>query len=140
MVRSADAINKVESQRAVISVSLLQIYMENITDLLRGDTKPKKRFNPLLSKHHHHQQQKQQQMHLQIREDSHGNIFVQDLSCLEVRNPENVLSIIKKAMDSRISGETKQNSASSRSHAVLQLHLEQSIPVEDNEDLSLIHI
>ena len=134
LFRYADAINKVESQRAVIRVSLLQIYMENITDLLRGDTKPKKRFNPLLSKHHHHQQQKQQQMHLQIREDSHGNIFVQDLSCLEVRNPENVLSIIKKAMDSRISGETKQNSASSRSHAVLQLHLEQSIPVEDNED------
>jgi hypothetical protein len=130
LFRYAKVINGIEGQRAVIRVSLLQIYMENITDLLRGDCTTKYKYNPLLSKH----QQKQQQNHLQIREDAQGNIFVQDLSCIEVKSPENVLSMVKQAMDGRVSGETKQNNASSRSHAVLQLHLEQSIPFSDEEN------
>ena len=126
LFRYVNAINGIEGRQAKIRVSLLQIYMENITDLLINETKNKKQ-NPLLAKHNN--QNNSSKNHLQIREDSHGNIFVQDLTCLETKEPAQVLNIVKRAMDKRISGETRQNSASSRSHAVLQLHLEQSMPL-----------
>ena len=131
LFRYINAINGIEGRQAKIRVSLLQIYMENITDLLDGDMKKKKQ-NPLLAKCNN--QVNSSKNHLQIREDSQGNIFVQDLTCLEATDPTQVLSMVRKAMDNRISGETRQNSASSRSHAVLQLHLEQSMPLnkEDN--------
>lgn len=114
LFRYTNAINAacIPGQQARIRVSLLQIYMENITDLL-SDTR-----SPMMQKS------------MQIREDSSGNVFVQNLKCVEAASPEMVMSIVKNAIDGRVSGETKQNAASSRSHAVLQLHLEQLKPVK----------
>ena len=129
LFRYVNAINGIEGRKAKIRVSLLQIYMESITDLL--DNTKKKKQNPLLTKYNN--QNNSSKNHLQIREDSHGNIFVQDLTCLEAKEPAQVLNLVKRAMDNRISGETRQNSASSRSHAVLQLHLEQSMPLNNDD-------
>jgi hypothetical protein len=120
MFRYAKAINDIPGQEASIRLSLLQIYMENITDLFaipaNGTGK------------------QQKEKSLQIREDSMGNVFVQGLKCVEAVSPDNVMALVKKAMDGRISGETRQNTASSRSHAVLQLHLEQSTPADHVEN------
>ena len=119
MFRYAKAINEIPGHEASIRLSLLQIYMENITDLFaipaNGPAK------------------QQKEKSLLIREDSMGNVFVQGLKCVEAVSPDNVMALVKKAMDGRISGETRQNTASSRSHAVLQLHLEQTTPADNEE-------
>lgn len=62
---------------------------------------------------------------LEIREDAHGNVFVQDLSVIPVTTPEEVITIVQMGFRLRATHETKMNAVSSRSHTVFTMTLVQ---------------
>lgn len=101
-----------------ITTSFLQIYMEQITDLLapmpfgenrgtissRGGTGSKS---------------------LTIKEDPKTGIFVHGLTLKKILNKEELLNIIKRGARFRSTNSTTMNKNSSRSHAILQIFVEQ---------------
>jgi hypothetical protein len=88
-----------------VTVAFMQIYMEIITDLINKE-KPNKGG-------------------LQIREDPKTGIFVGGLEQISVQNEFEVMQLISDAAKSRNTSATSMNKNSSRSHAVLQVSLEQ---------------
>lgn len=81
-----------------IKVSYLQVYNETIQDLLTPD-----------------------KSNLMIREDKKRGVFVEGLSEWTVRSIEEVFELIKKGSQMRITGATKMNDISSRSHAIFTI-------------------
>ncbi|XP_065345553.1 chromosome-associated kinesin KIF4 isoform X1 [Cloeon dipterum] len=88
-----------------VSVSFLELYMEEFRDLLAsthlGSNSP-----------------------LDIREDGTGNIIVPGLTEIAVSNPEETLSWLAQGSQFRKTGATAMNVVSSRSHAVFTIKLE----------------
>jgi len=80
----------------------LQIYNENISDLLKPDKK-----------------------NLQIREDKKKGIYVDLLSEWAVRTPVDLYALLKKGGNLRATSSTYMNDVSSRSHAVFVITVEQ---------------
>jgi len=62
---------------------------------------------------------------LEVREDAKGNTFVPSLESVKVKNPQSVLQLIEKGNRNRAVRHTEMNINSSRSHAILQISLEQ---------------
>ena len=62
---------------------------------------------------------------LEVREDAQGNTFVPNLETVKVKNPQSVLQLIEKGNRNRAVRHTEMNINSSRSHAILQISLEQ---------------
>lgn len=91
------------STKFLIRASYLQIYNENISDLLK----------PARS-------------NLSIREDKRRGVYVEGLSEWVVRSPEEIYGLMEKGGQVRATGETRMNEASSRSHAVFIVIAEQS--------------
>ena len=85
-------------------MSFLQIYMENIVDLLNFKQTSKGG--------------------LQIREDPRTGIFVNGLTTHSVQSEAQVMELIREAAKARSTSATSMNKTSSRSHAVLQVFLE----------------
>jgi kinesin family member 5 len=88
-----------------VTVSFMQIYMEVLTDLLIKTKQPKST--------------------LQIREDPKTGIFINGLEQVSVQNEFEVMRIISEAAKARSTSSTSMNKNSSRSHAILQVVLEQ---------------
>ena len=88
-----------------VTVAFMQIYMEVLTDMLAKS--------------------KQTKGTLQIREDPKTGIFINGLEQQSVQNEFEVMQIISEAAKSRSTSATAMNRNSSRSHAVLQVTLEQ---------------
>ena len=88
-----------------ISFSQLEIYQDKVYDLLQKPTR--------------------KQETLEVREDASGQVFVPGLTCTAVSSPSGLLSLITKGKKNRKVRETERNSQSSRSHAVLQVFIEQ---------------
>eukprot|EP00762_Andalucia_godoyi_P003627 ANDGO_00634.mRNA.1 Kinesin-like protein 6 len=86
-----------------VRVSFLEIYNEKIKDLL----------NPAGPKY------------LDLHEDPSKGMVVQDLSEFEVKNVEDVQLIIEEGSKKRTMAATGANVASSRSHAIFQMTVEQ---------------
>ena len=86
----------------IIRASFLQIYNENISDLLKSDKK-----------------------NLQIREDKKKGIYVDLLSEWAVRSPLDLYALLRRGGSSRTTSSTYMNDVSSRSHAVFQITVEQ---------------
>jgi len=80
------------------SLSFLQIYMENIYDLLSAESKP-----------------------LPLREDPSGEVYVQDLVQVRLQDPSQALALLNTGLSNRIMGSQNVNQTSSRSHIVLTL-------------------
>ena len=93
----------------MVRASYLQIYNENISDLLRTD-----------------------RTSLHIREDKKKGVFVEGLSEWAVRTPSEIYSLIKKGALSRATASTKMNDVSSRSHAVFVIIVEQ-MSIDEND-------
>ncbi|KRW99943.1 P-loop containing nucleoside triphosphate hydrolase [Pseudocohnilembus persalinus] len=93
----------------MVRASYLQIYNENISDLLRTERQG-----------------------LSIREDKKRGVFVEGLSEWAVRSPMEIYSLLKKGANSRSTASTKMNDMSSRSHAVFILTVEQMEFEEQN--------
>ena len=85
-----------------IRVSYFQIYNENIYDLLTSD-----------------------KQNLQIREDKKRGVFVEGLSEYDVSSCEEIFEILQKGSQMRVTGSTKVNDLSSRSHAIFVMNIRQ---------------
>lgn len=97
--------------RFLVRASYLQIYNEQISDLLKPD-----------------------RSNLSIREDKKRGVFVDGLSEWVVRSPAEIYGLMQRGGAVRATGETKMNEVSSRSHAVFIVIAEQSetVYVDDN--------
>ena len=101
-----------------ITVSFLQIYMEHITDLLAQDPYENGRGGSLT-------RSETGVKSLSIREDPKTGIFVHGLTLKRIKNKEELLNIIKRGARFRSTNSTTMNKTSSRSHAILQVFIEQ---------------
>lgn len=89
----------------LVRASYLQIYNEVISDLL-----------------------KPQNTNLMIREDKRRGVYVDGLSEWVVRTPTDVYDLMTRGAEARMTGSTKLNEDSSRSHAIFMLVIEKSSP------------
>ena len=85
----------------MVRASYLQIYNENISDLLKND-----------------------RQQLLIREDKKRGVFVEGLSEWAVRSPLEIFSLMQRGAAARATAATKKNDVSSRSHAVFIMIVE----------------
>ncbi|KAJ8946561.1 hypothetical protein NQ318_008291 [Aromia moschata] len=86
----------------VVTVTYLEIYNEEIRDLLSGDTNKK----------------------LTVREKPGLGVYVKDLLGFTVDSLEGVTEILLKGNKNRATGSTKLNDTSSRSHAIFSILIE----------------
>ncbi|ETV97900.1 hypothetical protein H310_09219 [Aphanomyces invadans] len=89
-----------------VTVSFLEVYNENIRDLLRSDP--------------------DQDTYLDLREDPVKGPLVADLSEIVASNAEEVMRLLRRGNKNRSQEATAANAVSSRSHAVLQVSVEQT--------------
>jgi len=85
-----------------LNASFMEIYMEQINDLIDAD-----------------------RMNLRIRQRAE-EVYVENISSLAVTVEEEIMRAIQLGIRNRKTARTDMNSRSSRSHAVLQLHLTQT--------------
>eukprot|EP00929_Paragymnodinium_shiwhaense_P084267 TRINITY_DN45039_c0_g1_i1.p1 TRINITY_DN45039_c0_g1~~TRINITY_DN45039_c0_g1_i1.p1 ORF type:complete len:1216 (+),score=293.47 TRINITY_DN45039_c0_g1_i1:105-3752(+) len=97
--------------RFLVRASYLQIYNEVISDLLKPD-----------------------RSHLTIREEKRRGIFVEGLSEWLCKSPSEVHTLMERGSTARATAQTAANDASSRSHAVFMVIVEQSETVADEDD------
>jgi len=101
-------IERLKKERDVqVTVSYLEVYNEQIRDLLRsrrkGETKPP---------------------NLMLLQDAQRGVRVAGLSEFKPRTAQEVLDLLKKGNENRMQAGTAANAASSRSHAVFQILVE----------------
>ncbi|KAI0094064.1 kinesin [Irpex rosettiformis] len=89
-----------------IKGSFIEIYNEDLLDLLSGDGAGGKAI-------------------VQIREDKQGHIIWEGLREVNVKNPQEVMNLIRQGTSLRRTNETDMNAQSSRSHAIFSLTLTQ---------------
>lgn len=87
----------------MVRVSMLELYNEEVVDLLSGDRKQK----------------------LQIHEDKDKGVFVKDLSNFPVKTVADMNRKLVEGSKSRHVGTTEMNSVSSRSHSIFIVIIEQ---------------
>ncbi|KAH0791028.1 kinesin-like protein KIF3A isoform X2 [Histomonas meleagridis] len=95
-------ISKEKNKSFLVHASFLQIYMEDVTDLL-GDPKKK----------------------LHIRQIQEEPIRVLGLSEHIVKNPQETVQVLENGKKNRKTGETSMNRESSRSHSIFTITVEQ---------------
>ncbi|GAX84369.1 hypothetical protein CEUSTIGMA_g11791.t1 [Chlamydomonas eustigma] len=98
-----------------IVISYLEIYNDRLYDLLQPYKKNGR--DPL-------DQVKKKEI-LEVREDGQGNTFVPNLQSVKVKNTEAVMKLMAKGNRNRAVRHTEMNINSSRSHAMLQIAIEQ---------------
>lgn len=105
---SAELFNRIavlkQTKKVDVSLSYLEIYNETIRDLLNPETESKL---------------------LTIREDSNQRISVRNLSNHKLSGVDEIMELIIKGNYNRTVNSTAANLTSSRSHAVLQINIDQ---------------
>ena len=101
---------KVTESKYTFKISFLEIYQEQIHDLLNPD----------------------QNKNLQIR-DVGNNIFVENLRTFIFSSPEEGLKYLIQGAKLRHSAQTKMNEGSSRSHAIISIYIENIITEFNNK-------
>uniref|UniRef100_A0A7S1ARQ8 Kinesin motor domain-containing protein n=1 Tax=Noctiluca scintillans TaxID=2966 RepID=A0A7S1ARQ8_NOCSC len=99
-----------DNSQYIIKFSYLEIYNEKLRDLLRpavpcGDVAPT----------------------LEVRQHPKVGVFVEGLTSNVVRNAKDVARLLDFGHKLRVVGSTNMNAASSRSHALVTLHVERAI-------------
>jgi kinesin family protein 3/17 len=89
-------------KKFLVRCSFLEIYNEEIRDLLGKDTTKK----------------------LDIREDPKTGIFVKDLNHVQMKNTKDLENELNKGFNNRHVGETTMNKESSRSHCIFSVYIE----------------
>lgn len=103
-----------------ISVSFLEIYGEDIHDLLESaDSRPNRRMEPL-----------------QLRENRKHGVWVQGLTEVAVTNRQEAMEQMRRGSLQRITASTQMNERSSRSHAVYTVKIIQRLSQEDAKESS----
>lgn len=107
-----------------VTASYLEIYNENLVDLLaKANNKKAKRFPKLT-----------------IREDSNGGIIVVGQTSVVVKTPEDCYKLLRDGAIQRSAGATKMNSESSRSHAVFTLNIAKADAEKKTKRTSRLHL
>lgn len=96
----------------LVRASYLQIYNEIVSDLLKPEKK-----------------------NLMIREDKKRGVYVEGLSEWVVRTPSDVYDLMQRGENARMTGSTRLNEVSSRSHAIFIIVVEKS-SLEQQENSS----
>lgn len=89
----------------LVRASFMEIYMEDIYDLLNRD----------------HQRHK-----MQLRTDADSSAHVKDLACEVVKSPQDLFALLARGQKLRKVGETAMNKGSSRSHSIFTIIVESS--------------
>lgn len=97
--------------RFLVRCSYLEIYNENILDLLSAKNS--------------------KQEHLQIKEDPNKGIFVKDLTTVIVKSVPELEKMLFAGMKNRKVGETAMNKDSSRSHSIFTIYIETAEALKD---------
>lgn len=90
--------------RFLVRVSYMEIYNEEVRDLLAKETKKS----------------------LEVKERADIGVYVKDLSGYVVNNADDLDNIMKLGNKNRATGATKMNVESSRSHAIFSITVESS--------------
>eukprot|EP01028_Stygiella_incarcerata_P000604 TRINITY_DN108_c0_g1_i2.p1 TRINITY_DN108_c0_g1~~TRINITY_DN108_c0_g1_i2.p1 ORF type:complete len:913 (-),score=220.97 TRINITY_DN108_c0_g1_i2:2179-4917(-) len=61
---------------------------------------------------------------LSVKEDGDGNFYVQNVTEVTIRSPEQLTQLVERGLKSRVVRATRENTLSSRSHAILSLSVE----------------
>ena len=105
--------------QAVVTLSYLELYNEQIRDLFQNNTD---------------QQGKQSPPPLRIRETLQGEVYVSGVVSHQVKSPQEIGELMEQASAHRVVASTAMNAVSSRSHAICTLHIEGL--VDDNVKFS----
>lgn len=106
-----NGLNKSDYVSYCVSISSLEIYNEELRDLLADEENIAPYKSPTKSN-----------KPIEIMEGRNG-VFCRGLSKIMVDSAEDVLSVIKRSQKHRKVGETKLNMNSSRSHCIYTLHI-----------------
>ncbi|KAE9017236.1 Kinesin-like protein [Phytophthora rubi] len=102
-----DTINADTTREYMVRASYLEIYNEDIRDLLSDDAKKK----------------------LGLKESADGTVYVKDLTEVVVRDVESMNNVMNRGFKNRTVGATLMNEGSSRSHSIF------TVVVETNETI-----
>jgi kinesin family protein 3/17 len=111
-----EAIAATANTKFLVRASYLEIYNEEIRDLLGADVKKK----------------------LELKESNDTGVYVCGLSMLPVHNVSECEKIMEKGWKSRAVGATLMNADSSRSHSIFTVYLERvsTLPEEEGDENS----
>ncbi|KAL0547893.1 hypothetical protein IC582_012325 [Cucumis melo] len=110
MVRAMeDILSDVSPETDSVSVSYLQLYMETLQDLLD----PANDNIPF------------------VEDPKTGDVSVPGATVVEIRNQSSFLELLRLGEAHRFAANTKLNTESSRSHAILMVHVKRSVVRED---------
>lgn len=98
-----------DSSTARVSISFLEIYGEDVYDLIGSSRSSAERPS------------------LPVREDEAGHVFVQGQAEVEASSAHQALDLLSAGTRNRITASTAMNAGSSRSHAVFTVTLEQTV-------------
>lgn len=101
-------LNKVPNKQFLVQAAYLEIYNEEVRDLVSNTPKTP----------------------LDLKEDPDKGVYVKGLSQNIMRNSEQVMDLMAKGNEQRSVGFTLMNAGSSRSHSIFILVIETSIPDE----------
>ncbi|KAE9005967.1 hypothetical protein PF011_g11797 [Phytophthora fragariae] len=107
-----------------VTVSFLEVYNENIRDLLSASSSCSSASSMPTSEF------------LDLREDPVRGSVVAGLSEVEANNAQDVMKLLRRGNKYRSQESTAANSVSSRSHAVLQVHIEQQEKITRGDSAS----
>ncbi|OWZ11307.1 hypothetical protein PHMEG_00015689 [Phytophthora megakarya] len=99
-----DTINADTKREYMVRASYLEIYNEDIRDLLNEDAKKK----------------------LDLKESVEGTVYVKDLTEVVVRDVESMNNVMSRGFKNRTVGATLMNEGSSRSHSIFTVVVETS--------------
>ncbi|OUC44999.1 kinesin motor domain protein, partial [Trichinella nativa] len=110
-----EAIATTENVKFLVCASYLEIYIEDVRDLLGKDTKQK----------------------LEIKEHPEKGVYVAGLSMHPVHNINEVEQLLARGMRNRATAATLMNTDSSRSHSIFTLHLEMIEMATDGQHIKM---
>ncbi|KAL4171559.1 hypothetical protein KRP22_009651 [Phytophthora ramorum] len=99
-----DTINADTTREYMVRASYLEIYNEDIRDLLTDDAKKK----------------------LDLKESADGTVYVKDLTEIVVRDVDSMNNVMNRGFKNRTVGATLMNEGSSRSHSIFTVVVETS--------------
>ena len=103
----------IPGSEVVVHVSFLEIYAENVRDLLEFDQSVNRE--------------------VLIRSDDQGGVKVIGQKTQQVTSAEELQEVLDTGSLYRATGNTSMNAFSSRSHAIFTIYIDQEIPLNDEE-------
>ncbi len=103
--------SKNNNKKFLVRCSYLEIYNEDVRDLLSDDVDWK----------------------LDLKENEKKVVYVKDLSIITVKNVADIEMLMNKGVSMRKVGETAMNAQSSRSHSIFTIYIETSEDVPDGK-------